>query len=103
MRSMGGNRKALDEERHAEDELHRHTEPPPEIQLRIMALESLLVERGAIEPGAVDAIVDFYENQVGPRNGARVIARAWKDAAFRARLLTDAESAVAELGIAGGS
>jgi nitrile hydratase len=68
---------------------------------RAKALEQLLVEKGLVDPARLDAIVDTYESKVGPRNGARVVARAWTDAAFRKRLLTDAVAACAELGIAG--
>jgi nitrile hydratase len=82
---------------HAED----HTTPPPEIQLRIKAMESLLVEMGVVDPAVMDGIVDFYERQVGPRNGARIVARAWADPDFKARLLADPEKAVAELGMPG--
>ena len=68
---------------------------------RVKALEQLLVEKGLVDPARLDAIVDTYESKVGPRNGARVVARAWADAAFRKRLLSDAVAASAELGIAG--
>ena len=68
---------------------------------RVKALEQLLVEKGLVDPARLDAIVDTYESKVGPRNGARVVARAWTNAAFRKRLLTDAVAACAELGIAG--
>jgi nitrile hydratase len=72
-----------------------------ETQVRVRALESLLVEKGYVDPAAVDAIVETYEHEVGPHLGAKVVARAWVDADFRARLLADATSAVAELGISG--
>jgi nitrile hydratase len=68
---------------------------------RVKALEQLLVEKGLVDSARLDAIVDTYENKIGPRNGARVVARAWVDAAFHKRLLTDAVAACAELGIAG--
>jgi nitrile hydratase len=68
---------------------------------RVKALEALLTEKGLIDPAAIDAIVDTYETRVGPRNGARVVAKAWTDPAYRKRLLADATSAVAELGFAG--
>ena len=74
---------------------------PVDVALRVKALESLLVEKGLVDPAAVDAIVDVYENKVGPRNGARVVARAWVDPAYKKRLLTDATSAIAELGYGG--
>ena len=70
--------------------------------LRVKALESLLVEKGLVDPAALDAIVDHFEHRVGPRNGARVVARAWTDAAYKSRLMIDATAAIAELGYAGG-
>jgi len=69
--------------------------------LRVKALESLLVEKGLVDPAALDAIVDHYEHKVGPRNGARVVARAWSDPAFKARLMADATEAIAELDYTG--
>jgi nitrile hydratase len=69
--------------------------------LRVKALESLLVEKGLVDPAALDAVIDTYENKVGPRNGARVVARAWSDPAYKARLLDDATAAIAELGYIG--
>jgi nitrile hydratase subunit alpha len=75
-----------------------HQDVPSDPALRVMALESLLVEKGLVDPAALDALIDHYEHKVGPRNGARVVARAWLDPAFKQRLLADASSAVAELG-----
>ena len=69
--------------------------------LRVKSLESLLVEKGLVDVDALDAIIDTYENQVGPRNGARVVARAWTDPAYRARLLSDPTAAIAELDVTG--
>jgi len=80
---------------------HDHSIVPGDAALRVKALESLLVEKGLVDPAALDAIVDYYEHKVGPRNGARVVARAWTDPAYKARLLTDATAAVAELGYSG--
>ena len=71
------------------------------IALRAAALEALLVDKGLISTDAVDAVVEHYENDVGPQNGARVVARAWVDPAYRARLLADGTAAVEELGYAG--
>ncbi|WP_342360641.1 nitrile hydratase subunit alpha [Terrarubrum flagellatum] len=68
---------------------------------RVRAIESLLVEKGYVDPTALDAIIDTYEHRVGPRNGARVVARAWTDSGYRHRLFTDATSAIAELGYSG--
>ncbi len=83
---------------------HHHDhgqEVPSDLALRVKALESLLVEKGLVDPAALDALIDTYEHKVGPRNGARVVARAWMDPAYKQRLLTDATSAIAELGYAG--
>lgn len=80
---------------------HDHTEPPPELALRLQALESLLVEKGLVDPAAIDALIDTYENKIGPRNGARVVARAWSDPAFKAWLLQDATAAIASLDYTG--
>ncbi len=86
---------------HAHDHDDDHTDPPPPLALRVKALESLLIEKGLIDPKAVDAIADTYEHKVGPRNGARVVAKAWTDPAFKARLLADGTAAIAELGFSG--
>jgi nitrile hydratase len=77
---------------------HDHDAPLSGPALRVKALESLLAEKGLIDPKTLDEIVDTYEHRVGPRNGARVVARAWVDPAFRERLLADATAAVAEFG-----
>ncbi len=80
---------------------HDHTEPPEEIVLRVKALESLLLEKGMIDLAALDQLVDTYEHKVGPRNGAQVVAKAWADPAYKARLLADGTKAIAELGFSG--
>ena len=72
-----------------------------DMALRVRAIESLLVEKGLVEPAALAAIVETYENKIGPRNGAQVVARAWTDPEYKARLLADATSAIAELGFSG--
>ena len=69
--------------------------------LRIRALESILTEKGLIDPAALDLVVETYETRIGPRNGARVVAKAWADPAYRARLAADATAAIAELGYGG--
>jgi nitrile hydratase len=74
---------------------------PSDPALRAKALESLLVEKGLVDRAALDALVDTYEHKVGPRNGARVVARAWTDPAFKQRLLENGTAAVAELGYSG--
>ena len=81
---------------------HSHQTVPSDVALRVKALESLLVEKGLVDPAALDALIDTYEHKIGPRNGARVVARAWVDPAYRERLLTDATAAIAELGYTGG-
>ena len=81
---------------------HDHQAIPSDIALRVKALESLLVDKGLVDRAALDAIVDTYETKIGPRNGARVVARAWVDPAYKKRLVTDATAAIAELGYAGG-
>lgn len=78
-----------------------HTRPLSEIEIRVKALESLLVEKGLVDPAAIDALIDTYEHKVGPRNGARVVARAWVDAPYKQRLLSDGTAAIAELGYSG--
>ena len=83
------------------DHDHDHQAVPSDLTLRVKALESLLVEKGLVDPAALDALIDTYEHKVGPRNGARVVARAWVDPAYKQRLLTDATAAIAELGYGG--
>src|SRR5438034_5499983 len=78
-----------------------HQAPPTDLTLRVKALESLLVEKGLVDPAALDVLIDTYEHKIGPRNGARVVARAWVDAAYKERLLRDATAAIAELGYGG--
>jgi nitrile hydratase subunit alpha len=86
---------------HASDDGHDHQVLPSDPALRVRSLESLLVEKGMVDPAALDAVVDAYENKIGPRNGARVIARAWSDASYKQRLLTNANAAIADLGFGG--
>ena len=85
----------------AHDHDDDHGSPLTETQLRVRALESLLIEKGLVDPQALDELIDTYETKVGPRNGARVVARAWIDPAYKARLLADATAAIAELGFTG--
>jgi nitrile hydratase len=72
-----------------------------EMDLRVRALETVLAEKGYVDPAALDALIDTYQTKVGPRNGAKVVARAWTDPAFREWLLRDATAAIASLGFAG--
>lgn len=87
---------------HGQAEGHRHRgAAPPDLQLRSSALESLLIERGLVSAEAIDRLISYYEHDVGPMTGARIVARAWADPAFRRRLLQDAPAALAEMGITG--
>ena len=86
---------------HDHDHDHDHQVVPSDPALRVKALESLLVEKGLVDRAALDAIVDAYEHKIGPRNGARVVARAWVDPAYKQRLLTNATAAIAELDYSG--
>ena len=83
------------------DHNHEHQAVPSDQTLRVKALESLLVEKGLVDRAALDALIDTYEHKVGPRNGARVVARAWTDAGFKERLLANGTAAIAELGYSG--
>jgi nitrile hydratase subunit alpha len=80
---------------------HEHGSELSPMDLRVRALESILVEKGYVDPAAIDAIVETYETRVGPRNGARVVAKAWSDPGFREQLVADATEAIASLGYAG--
>jgi nitrile hydratase len=94
-------REAAHSHEHGHDHDHAHQAVPSDPALRVKALESLLVEKGLVDRGALDALVNSYEHKIGPRNGARVVARAWVDLAYKQRLLTDATAAIAELGYKG--
>lgn len=83
------------------DHGHDDGSPLPEIALRVKALESILVEKGYVDPASIDAIVETYETKIGPRNGAKVVAKAWSDPAYLARLRQDASAAIGELGFTG--
>jgi nitrile hydratase len=80
---------------------HKHTAALPDTVLRVKALESLLTEKGLIDPAALDELIDTYENRIGPRNGAQVVARAWSDPEYKKRLLEDGTGAILELGFSG--
>src|SRR5579872_4500073 len=80
---------------------HDHQVVPSDMALRVKSLESLLVEKGLVDRAALDALIDTYEHKVGPRNGAQVVAKAWNDSAYKMRLLTDSDKAIAELGYGG--
>ncbi|WP_120635079.1 nitrile hydratase subunit alpha [Ruegeria sp. EL01] len=84
-----------------DDHDHPHALLPPEPALRVKALETILTRKGLIDPAALDEIIDTYQNKIGPNNGARVVAKAWADSAFKHALLQDATAAVADLGYYG--
>ena len=89
---------------HDDDDVQEHREhgaPLTDVELRVRALESLLVDKGLVEPAALDALIDTYETKVGPRNGAKIVARAWVDPVYKRRLLEDGTAAVAEFGFMG--
>lgn len=93
---------AHDDHGHDHHHGHDHQVVPSDLNLRVKALESLLVEKGLVDRAALDLVVDTYETKIGPRNGARVVARAWVDPEYKKRLLADATAAIAELGYQGG-
>ena len=84
-----------------DDPTHEHDNELGEMDLRVRALETVLAQKGYVDPAALDVLIDTYQTRIGPRNGARVVARAWVDPAFRAWLLEDATAAIASLGYAG--
>jgi nitrile hydratase subunit alpha len=86
---------------HAHGDDHHHGSELSPIALRVKALESLLVEKGYVEPEALDTLIETYETKIGPRNGARVVAKAWSDPKYKAWLLDDATAAIASLGYTG--
>jgi nitrile hydratase len=96
---------STDDHEHRDDDdvqEHRdHDAPLTEVELRVRTLESLLVDKGLVDPAALDVLIDRYETKVGPRNGARIVAHAWLDPAFRQRLLNDGTGAAAEFGFEG--
>lgn len=78
-----------------------HYDPLPDTELRVKALESILIEKDLIDPAAIDLLVDTYETKIGPRNGAKVVAKAWSDPEYKKRLLETPSAAIAELGFSG--
>jgi nitrile hydratase len=86
---------------HTHDHHHHEGSELSDIELRVRALESILVEKGYVDPAAIDVLVETYETKIGPRNGAKVMAKAWADPAFREWLLKDATAAIASLGFTG--
>ena len=96
---MGRKVAAMPHDIHDDD--HPHTLLPPDPALRVKALETILIRKGLIDPAALDEIIDLYQNRIGPKNGAQVVARAWSDAGFRSALQVDATAVVADLGFYG--
>jgi nitrile hydratase len=88
---------------HEDDHHHDHDDHshPSEMELRVRALESILVEKGYVDPKALDVLIETYETKVGPHHGAKVVAKAWADASYRTRLIEDATAAIAEFGFKG--
>ena len=86
---------------HTHAQEHEHQAVPSDMTLRVKALESLLVEKGYVDPQALDAVVETYETRLGPHIGSRIIARAWSDPAFKQRLLADTDAAIEEMGFGG--
>lgn len=86
---------------HHHDHHHANSRPLSEPELRVKALEQVLAEKGLLDPAAMDALIETYETQVGPHNGARVVAKAWTDPEYKERLLKDGTGAIAELGYSG--
>lgn len=88
---------------HAQEQEHGHSHQavPNDMTLRVKSLESLLVEKGLVDRAALDTLVDTFEHKLGPRNGAKIVAHAWVDPAYKKRLLADADAAIAELGFGG--
>ena len=89
------------DDKHDHEHDHAHQAVPSDPALRVKAIESLLVEKGIVDRASLDALIDTYEHKVGPRNGARVVARAWTDPAFKQRLLENGTAAITELGYSG--
>jgi len=86
---------------HDADGAHVSARPASELELRVKAVEAALLEKGLLSTDAIDAVIELYSEEVGPRNGARVVARAWTDPAYKARLLEHGTAAIAELGYGG--
>ncbi len=98
---MSGHHHDHDDHHHQHGHDHHHDNQYSDMQARVKALETLLTEKGLIDPAAIDAIVETYETKVGPRNGARVVAKAWVDPEFADWLKRDATAAIASLGYTG--
>lgn len=97
---MGTDREHTDHGHHDSHDDHDHSDLGP-MELRVRALQTVLAEKGYVDPAALDALIDTYQTRIGPRNGARVVARAWVDEGFREALRRDATAAIASLGYHG--
>jgi len=95
---MAGSDHSHDHHGHDHEHDHDHGSELSEMQLRVRALETVLTEKGYIDPAAIDRIIEAYETKIGPHNGARIIAKAWADPAFKQALLDDATAAIAKYG-----
>jgi nitrile hydratase len=91
----------MPETHHGHDHDHDERSSLSPLELRVRALETVLTQKGYVDPAALDVLIDTYQTKIGPRNGARVVARAWCDAEFRRWLLKDATAAIASLGYSG--
>src|SRR5450631_4235558 len=98
---MAGKSHDHDHDEHDHSRSHDGGSELGEMEVRVRALESLLVDKGYVDPKAIDRVIETYETKVGPRNGARVVAKAWTNPIFKARLLEDASAAIASLGFTG--
>jgi nitrile hydratase subunit alpha len=83
------------------DNNHSHPQPLSDIEIRVKALESLLIAKGYVDPRALEVLIDTYETKIGPKNGAKVVAKAWTDPSFKSWLLADATAAISSLGFTG--
>jgi nitrile hydratase subunit alpha len=99
--SVPSNATQATEAQYHHDSDHAHQAIPSDPVLRVKALESLLIDKGLVDRAAIDELIDTYEHKIGPRNGARVVARAWTDSDYKGRLLANADAAIAELGYGG--
>ena len=95
------NSKEREHSHHDHEHDHAHSHLPSDPELRVKAIETLLLSKGLIDPNTLDELIDTYENNIGPQNGAKVVAKAWVDEDYKKRLLEDATSAIRELSYQG--
>jgi len=96
---MSEKKKIIDDHHHSHD--HAHSPLPSDPELRVKAVETLLLNKGLLDSKTLDELIDTYENRIGPKNGAKVVAKAWVDTEYKKRLLNDATSAIRELSYQG--